>query len=138
MGRLRPPFGRFKLNLNSIAPGVLAWGSLFLLVVPALLFIFGAQSYSPGIWLAIAFSIALGLVIYSLLLVLIVAEFVQDRWRDAFYARHRNIKLKISASDYECQNCGNRQIKMDDRMCPVCGQRFQEVLSGADQSTPTR
>ncbi len=125
MGRLRPPFGRFKLNLNSVAPGIIAWGSLFLLVVPALLFIFGGQSYTPGVWLAIAISIALGLIIYSLLLVLIVVEFAQDRWLDAFYARHRNVKIEIAGRGYECQNCGNRQVKAEDRACAACGRRFQ-------------
>lgn len=61
------------------------------------------------------------LVSFSLLLLI---EFRQDRRINREYAYLRTTKIRLSNGLYECQTCGNINVKEDDDTCRTCGNRF--------------
>jgi hypothetical protein len=117
---------RFKLNLNGPGTTLCALIGIFGAVIPAGLYIADRllqliSVNSEIIPPLIGLSIGVGLVLLVLLVVLLIVEWVQDRHLDTIYRQNRHRKLPLSGSDYECQYCGNRQVKADDRHCRVCG-----------------
>ena len=65
----------------------------------------------------------------SVLLVLAVVEKVQDHTFDALY--RRNTSKRLSAGmNYECQYCGNRQVREYERACSVCGNPLEPFPEG--------
>nr|WP_297933934.1 hypothetical protein [uncultured Lachnoclostridium sp.] len=40
---------------------------------------------------------------------------------------NRNRILKVGDNRYECQACGNRELKSDSKFCSVCGIKFENT-----------
>lgn len=78
-------------------------------------------------WLSllIKISMALGSGILLFLILLLMVELRQDKRINRYYEHHRNRKLQIANTVYECQACGNRKLSAGDTCCAVCGSRFQ-------------
>ena len=117
---------RFKLNLNGSGTTLCALISLFAIMIPVGLSVVGlllqlSHINSEIISRLSGLSIGTGLALFVLLIVLLVIEWMQDRHLDAVYRRNRHRKLPLSAANYECQYCGNRQVKAIDRYCRICG-----------------
>ncbi len=122
---------RFKLNLNGPGATFCALIGIFTIVIPiGLSAADGLLSLTSGnrelIPLLIGLSFGVGLTLLVLFIILLLIEWVQDRHLDTVHRRNRHRKLPLSAAHYECQYCGNRQVKADDRYCRVCGR----ALSG--------
>jgi hypothetical protein len=117
------------LNLNKPGARILAIAALLIGLAPVLLYAsnlivktFGidAAVFSTLIWV---FVTAGGLLLAALL-VLIVAEQVQDHLIDNDYQRRRGQKLRVTGIYFECQYCGNRKVNANDRQCSVCGREL--------------
>lgn len=115
-----------KLNSIWYGPKLLALIGLLTLVVPVifqlgsrLLGLLGIQVGMLTIVISISKFTGIGLsVLFSILLAI---EFIQDHLLDRRYHQERHKKLKNSDGSYECQYCGCRKIRIDDKRCPVCG-----------------
>jgi uncharacterized paraquat-inducible protein A len=120
-------FTRRKLNSITYGPRLLTLIGFLTIVVPVVLHL-GVKFLSllgiqVGIMaLAIPISIFTGIGLFALFAILLAIEFIQDRLMDRRYNHERNKKLKNSDGSYECQYCGCRKVRVDDKRCPVCGQ----------------
>lgn len=117
------------LNLNQ--PGARLVKIIVLLVgaIPALLYSISLfltkESIISFLLTAIKVSFAAGIFVCIALLTLIVAEQIQDHYIDVQYQKNRNQKLPLADGNYECQYCGNRNVKENDNTCAVCGRELR-------------
>ncbi len=117
---------RWKINSIRFGPGVLAVIGLLTLVVPSVLMlayrVLGTAGYRLELLrVASAVSLAAGLGLLVVFVLLLAVEFVQDRWLDRRYRQARNQKVRISETYYECQYCGCQKVLEADHRCPNCG-----------------
>lgn len=117
------------LNLNEPGVRILSIAGVLVVLIPLFLFAgslglklfgFDAGIISTLIWVFVA----AGGSLIAALLVLIVVEQVQDYRIDRNYQRDRGQKLRVTEIYFECQYCGNRKVKENDRQCPVCGKEL--------------
>ena len=99
---------------------------LFLVILPAMLYVLSMLISAEWLSLLIMISMALGSALLLFLILLLIIELHQDKRINRYYEKHRNRKLQIANTAYECQACGNRKLNAGDKSCPVCGSRFQE------------
>lgn len=69
-------------------------------------------------------SFTIGVIILVGFSILLTIELHQDKKLNAYYNSQRMNKLIISESKYECQVCGNREIKKHDTHCMICWTHF--------------
>lgn len=120
---------RRPLNLNPHAGRLLALTTALLALGPAVLWLSGqlllATGHDPRWLLRLArVSVAAGLGLLGLFLLLVLVEQVQDARYDRAYRRQQARKLALPGGGYECQYCGNRQVGAADRRCSVCGRKL--------------
>lgn len=77
-----------------------------------------------GISILLGISMAAGLAILAVLAVLIILEQIQDHLIDKEYQKNGPARIRLANGCYECQYCGNRQVRQDDRSCAVCHHRL--------------
>ncbi len=117
------------LNLNR--PGILFLKLIGLLavVIPGALYgtlLFLDQAgFVRVIHSVIRISFAAGGLLFVVLLVLVIAEQIQDHYIDAQYQKSRGRKLPLADGTYECKYCGNRKVRAGDRTCQVCGRELE-------------
>lgn len=111
-------------KINSIGYGgkVIFVGILFTFIFPliiyftpykfSLLHIFSKISFVIGVFILVLFSIWLKIELY------------QDKKTNGHYDKNKNKKLSIGKGKFECQACGNQQVKLSDRRCSICGIKF--------------
>lgn len=93
-------------------------------VIP-MLFSFVPRNWTELIWLS-KISFITGIAILMLFSIWLLIEFKQDRFWNRHYEDNVNIKLSLPEEVYECQSCGNRQLKRNDTSCNICGIKFKE------------
>jgi len=99
---------------------------LFLMILPALLYLLSMLIRAEWLSLLIKTTMAIGSTILLFFILLLTIELHQDKKINHYFEKHRNRKLKITNTAYECQACGNRKLRAGDTSCPVCGSRFEE------------
>lgn len=75
-------------------------------------------------WLYIA-SLIVSLIVFSALGTVMLIEFCQDKKAKKHFHEIRATRIMISNYRYECQNCGNQNVKLSDKNCNICGIRFK-------------
>lgn len=119
-----------KLNLNGPSTRIVKLIGTFAIVVPLglqFLSLLLRTVHAPGgavPYLQRA-SVAVGLGILAVFILLIVVEYVQDVWMDRLYRHNRRRRLPLADGLFECQHCGNRHLREADRSCPVCGKALE-------------
>lgn len=118
-------FIRWKINSIRYAYQILVVISVLTIVVPIALYIgymLLGQFGINGIALksAIRVSIAIGLALLALFILLLIIEAVQDRIQNARYIKNKSQRLRLANRYYECQYCGYQKVHASDRRCPVC------------------
>ena len=118
-------FNRWKINSIRYAYQVLVVISVLTIVVPIALYIgymLLGQFGINGIALksAMKISIAIGLALLALFILLLIIEAVQDRIQNARYIKNKSQRLRLANGYYECQYCGYQKVHAFDRRCPVC------------------
>ena len=121
---------RIKLNSIRFGTQALTTVNIFVVVLPACFYLgdrilawFGVQVgnlFKQGITI----SIALGLIILLSFLLLLLIEFIQDSYLEQQYFQKRNRKVRVTNKYFECQYCGNRQVRQEEISCLVCGKRL--------------
>ncbi|HSK89192.1 MAG TPA: hypothetical protein VK880_12580 [Anaerolineales bacterium] len=119
------------LNLNQPSTVFLKVISLFVVVIPAVLysalFLLNQAAVISTLRKMIKLSFAIGASVFVILLVLIIVEQIQDYHIDVQYRKDRNRKLPLADGNYECQYCGNQKVKEHDKTCPVCGKELEQA-----------
>lgn len=77
----------------------------------------------------IKISFLVGAFVFTVFLVLIVVEQVQDHYFNAQYQKQRSQKIRLANGYYECQYCGNQRVRENDKTCEVCGKEFALMRS---------
>lgn len=112
-------------KINSIGYGgkVIMIGSIFAFLLPFLIYIF---PYKSSILLLVyRISMSLGIIILVCFAIWLTIELHQDKKLNEYYNKSKNQKLEIGENVYECQACGNRQLKVTDQFCHICGIKFK-------------
>ena len=118
-------FNRWKINSIRYAYQVLVVISVLTIVVPIALYIgymLLGQFGINGIVLksGIRVSIAIGLALLALFVLLLIIEAVQDRIQNARYIKNKSQRLRLANGYSECQYCGYQKVRASDQRCPVC------------------
>jgi hypothetical protein len=103
--------------------------ALFALAIPAFLYLISLllmqEQITAVLLRGIRVSFAIGIFVFIALLILIIAEQIQDHFIDVQYQKNRVRKLSLGDGNYECQYCGNRNVKKKDKHCEVCGRELK-------------
>lgn len=114
-----------KINSNKYGGTVIGFGLILLVPIPLifkmLVIISKLKLFELYEWI----SFMIGILILLLFTIWLFIEFLQDNYWNQYYANHKNERLKLSNGGYECQSCGNRNIKENDKNCNVCGMKFR-------------
>ena len=68
----------------------------------------------------------MGIIILIIFSIMLAVEFKQDKNINLQYNKVKYQKIQISHGLYECQYCGNQNVKKDDLFCKVCYIKFSE------------
>lgn len=117
------------LNLNQLGTQFLKLIGLFMVMIPAVLYVVllafhVTESTRSLLFGVIKVSFGVGVLICVVFLVLIIVEQVQDHYFDGQYQKQRDQKIFLGRGKYECQYCGNQKVRENDRICSVCGREF--------------
>jgi hypothetical protein len=103
---------------------------LFAVAIPILLYcvllwVSDVELIRTYLLTAIRVSFAIGILGFVVLLVLIIAEQIQDHYIDIQYQKSRDRKLPLADGNFECQYCGNQKVTENDKTCWVCGRALK-------------
>jgi hypothetical protein len=120
---------RRVLNLNGPSRIFLRLIGLFAILIPAVFYSVLHVVKQPEINFILRSimqtSFTIGAVLFAILLGLIVVEQIQDHYIDMQYQKNRDRKRPLADGNYECQYCGNRGVKENDKTCRVCGKELR-------------
>lgn len=114
-------------KINSIGYGVkiLGYATIFTLVIPGIIKIV-LLAYKNRILAACGkISFGIGIFIIVFFIGLLSVEFHQDKRMDLYYETKKDEKMDLRNGLYECQACGNRAVKSEDKYCGICGILFK-------------
>ncbi|WMC94107.1 hypothetical protein [Kineothrix sp. MB12-C1] len=115
-------------KINSIGYGgkILGCATIFTLVIPGIMQIimFAYKSRILAACVKISFGIGISIIVFFI--GLLAVEFHQDKRMNIYYETKKDEKLVLGRGLYECQACGNRGVKSEDKYCSVCGILFKE------------
>jgi hypothetical protein len=120
--------GRRMKKINSIWYGskILAAGGSFAVAIPLILYLLYVSITKIDIVLIlIKVSISVGILILGLFCLMLAIESKQDKNIDLQYNKVKCQKIQISDNLYECQYCGNQEVKKEDLFCKVCNIKFR-------------
>ena len=69
-------------------------------------------------------SFIIGIIMLLVFSIVLFIELHQDKRMNEYYNSCRNTKNKIGEGKYECQSCGNRDVKESSKVCNICGAKF--------------
>ncbi|WP_143452718.1 hypothetical protein [Konateibacter massiliensis] len=114
-------------KINSIGYGgrILSFAAFFTFLLPGIisLVMLVYKNAMLVIWAKVSFGF--GITIIFFFSVLLAIEFHQDKKQNLYYETQKNVKLTLEDGLYECQSCGNRAVKAEDKNCSICGILFQ-------------
>ncbi|WP_312368841.1 hypothetical protein [Lachnoclostridium sp.] len=114
-------------KINSIGYGhkIISISAVFLVVIPGISYLFSYLLKVAGLLHISKVSIAIGLLILLFLFLLLKIEFHQDKKLERYFENNKNTRLLLHNGFYECQACGNRNVKQEQKRCDVCGSLFK-------------
>ena len=113
-------------KINSIGYGhiIIGLSLLFLAAIPVLCFAF-SLIFQVTFFLTLKnISLGIGFFITLFSIGLFSVEFYQDKEIERQYHNIKKYKLKLNNGKFECQSCGNRQITENEKICVICGMKF--------------
>ncbi|TCL53998.1 hypothetical protein EDD76_1239 [Kineothrix alysoides] len=113
-----------KINSNGYGGKVIGAGLTLSFVIPMLSSLV-PKNWTELLWLS-KISFITGIAVLVLFSIWLMIEFKQDKFWNRHYKDNVSIKLSLPEGIYECQSCGNRQIKKNDKSCNICGIKFKE------------
>jgi uncharacterized paraquat-inducible protein A len=67
----------------------------------------------------------IGLIILLFLFLLLKIELSQDKRINDYYKANSQFRLPLKNGLYECQTCGNNQVKAEHKSCIICSTNFK-------------
>jgi len=100
---------------------------LFLTAIPFCSYILRFVFHTVMFTVFMYTSLVLGFLILLFFMGLLSVEFYQDKKINRQYTNIKKTKTKtyIGNGSFECQSCGNRQVKDIDKNCNICGIKFK-------------
>ena len=114
-----------KINSIGYADKIIGLAILFLVAIPILLYLVNLLLNMPILVILMKVSLSYGGLILIFLTVLLMIEFHQDKKLNKHFEDNKNVKLPLENGLYECQACGYRQVKHEQKNCIVCGIHFK-------------
>lgn len=113
-------------KINSIGYGgkILGFAVIFTLILPSIIKLIMLFYKNAILIIFEKVSLGLGIIVVFFLCGLLAIEFHQDKIQDLYYETQKNVKLSLENGLYECQSCGSRTIKSEDKNCSACGILF--------------
>lgn len=114
-------------KINSIGYGhkILCGAVICLIVAPVICYFLLIMTKLAQLQLLAKLSAVLGLIILLFLFVLLKIELYQDKKMDEYHKANSQSHLPLKNGLFECQTCGNNQVKPEQRSCIVCGTNFK-------------
>ncbi len=97
----------------------------FLFVIPAISYLLYSITKQSQYELFVKISVALGSLVLLFLFILLKIEFSQDKKIDEYFMANNKNRLALKNGLFECQTCGNNQVKPEQKMCIICGTNFR-------------
>jgi Ca2+/H+ antiporter len=114
-----------KINSIWFGPRALLIAGIFVLVIPAFLYILDMFAFRKDVLMyAIKASFTIGIVIILLFSIILFIELKQDKNINKKYNKEKYRKIEISKNIFECQYCGDRKVQEEDSYCKACGIKF--------------
>ena len=114
-----------KINSNSYGDKIICSAVICLFVVPTIFHLFWVMTKQVVFNLLAKVFPVLGLMILLFLFVLLKIGLYQDKKMDEYYKTNSQFRLPLKNGLFECQTCGNNQVKVEQRSCFVCGANFK-------------
>lgn len=129
-----------KINSINYGGKIISVSLIIMFVIPGMLMLINAVLNYDAILLISRLSFIIGVFILICFTVHLFIELHQDKKIDKYYSKHRNVKIKLNDSKYECGACGSRNIGLNDKFCNTCGCKYehigdkkpQEILNGTE------
>ena len=115
-----------KINSIGYAHKILGLAALFLAGIPAFCYLLLCLFHIGVFSVIMRISFGIGLLILVFFAVLLTIELNQDKAINKKHIALKKTKLIIGNGVYECQSCGNRQVRAEDKECLVCGICFYQ------------
>lgn len=114
-----------KIDSLHFGPTIVLCIAMLLLIIPFCLYVlWKAFNIQGTILIAIKVSMGLGLLILFVFIIILAIEFRQDKRLYLYHKNRRNIKVPLANGFYECENCGNTKVNLDDKYCSICNIKF--------------
>lgn len=112
---------RKKINSIHYAGKVIALGSWLIGFSVPFLFL---SKYTVCFWIG-RILVGLGAAVLLGIAIWLIIESIQDAYWEKHDMMERYSYKKVREGVYECQNCGNRNVKKGAKSCEICGCRFK-------------
>lgn len=114
-------------KINSIGYGykILLGAAICLIIIPSVSYFFWQMTNRIQFYLVAKASVVVGIIIFLFLFVLLKIELYQDKKMDEYYMANAQSRLPLKNGLFECQTCGNTQVKPRQKSCIVCGANFK-------------
>lgn len=115
-------------KINSIRYGgkILGIAMIFALVIPGAIRLVMLAYETALLAICAKISLGSGIVITLSFFALLAIEFQQDKEQNLYYEAQKKVKLSLGNGKYECQSCGNKTVKANDKNCSICGILFED------------
>ncbi|MEA4889036.1 MAG: class I SAM-dependent methyltransferase [Clostridiaceae bacterium] len=114
-----------KINSISYGHKISSSAAICLIVVPAICYLLWSITKQAQFQLLAKVSLVLGFMILLFLFILLKIELYQDKKTNKYFKANTKIRLPLKNGLFECQTCGNNQVKPEQKSCTVCGTTFK-------------
>lgn len=114
-----------KINSINYGHKIIIGIVICMIVVPAICYLLWAITKQEQFQLFSKVSLVLGFMILLFLFVMLKIEFSQDKKINEYFKANKKIRLPLKNGFFECQACGNNQVKPEQKNCIVCGTNFR-------------
>jgi len=115
-----------KIHSNRYCHKIIGLAGLLLAVIPFPFYVLHTVFHAIFFTVLMYISLITGFLVLIFLIVLLGIEFHQDKKIDLQYNILKKTKISLGNGFYECQLCGNRQVKKTDENCGICGVKFMK------------
>ncbi|RCX21341.1 hypothetical protein DFP94_10287 [Fontibacillus phaseoli] len=114
-----------KINSINYGHKILRSAIICLIIVPSISHFLWKMTNQIQFQLTTKISLIMGVIILLFLFVLLKIELYQDKKMDEYYRANSHSRLSLKNGLFECQTCGNNQVKPGQKNCIVCGTNFK-------------
>lgn len=113
-------------KINSIGYGhkILGSAAILLVFMPLGCYLFSTITKQTLFFLLAKISFILGFAVLLFLFILLKIEFLQDKKIAEYFEANKHTRVALKNGLYECQACGNKQVKQEQKSCDICGVNF--------------